>query len=109
MVKVVLTQDGRALYFSRASVPDTRRSKRSGSAVLYRHIGVYLFHRTALDRFIRRGATALEKVEQLEQLRALEMGIPIYAVKTGYSPHGVDVPADVAVVERYIRRYVYKK
>ena len=79
---------GRALYFSRATVP-------SGDGPLYHHIGLYAFRRTALARFVSLPASLLERRERLEQLRALEAGMRIDAVLVDTVPLGVDTPADL--------------
>jgi 3-deoxy-manno-octulosonate cytidylyltransferase (CMP-KDO synthetase) len=80
---------GRALYFSRASVP-------SGDGPLYHHIGLYAFRRTALARFVALPQGVLERRERLEQLRALEAGMRIDAALVDTVPLGVDTPADLA-------------
>ena len=94
VVKAVLAlapgaRSGRALYFSRATVP-------SGAGPLYHHIGLYAYRRAALARFVRLPAGVLEQREKLEQLRALEAGMRIDAVLVDTVPLGVDTPADLA-------------
>jgi len=110
-VKVVVTAKGKALYFSRASIPDIRRAESDIDAekALLKHIGLYLFHREALARFVKEKPSRLEKLEKLEQLRAYEAGIPIEVVKTGYRPVNVDVPSDIAKVEALLRRAPKRK
>jgi 3-deoxy-D-manno-octulosonate cytidylyltransferase len=103
-VKVVTTQAGRALYFSRAPIPDIGRAERVGPGALLKHIGLYLYHREALKAFIRQRPSLLENLEKLEQLRAFEAGIPIEVVLTDYRPINVDVPSDVAKVEACLRK-----
>jgi len=93
VVKAVLSMDeegrtGRALYFSRATVP-------SGPGPLYHHIGLYAFRRTVLERFVRLAPGKLERIEKLEQLRALENGMRIDARLVDTVPLGVDTPADL--------------
>ncbi len=78
---------GRALYFSRATVPS--------GGTLYHHIGIYAFRRDALDRFVRLPRGNLERLEKLEQLRALESGMRIDAALVDTVPLGVDTPADL--------------
>lgn len=92
-VKAVVSEDGRALYFSRAAVPFDRDKK--GEAVYFRHIGIYGFRRKFLAEFAAMPESALEKVEKLEQLRALEAGQTIRVVKTDYKPISVDSPEDI--------------
>lgn len=79
---------GRALYFSRATVP-------TGEGDHYHHIGLYAFRRAALTRFVALPVSGLEKRERLEQLRALEAGMRIDAALVDTVPLGVDTPADL--------------
>jgi len=92
VVKAVLSMaegetTGRALYFSRATVPS--------GGTLYHHIGIYAFRREALDRFVRLPRGNLERLEKLEQLRALESGMRIDVQLVDTVPLGVDTPADL--------------
>lgn len=80
---------GRALYFSRATVP-------AGDGPHYHHIGLYAYRRSALGRFVALPPGGLEKRERLEQLRALEAGMRIDAALVDTVPLGVDTPADLA-------------
>ena len=74
-VKVVVDKNGRALYFSRATIPFDR----DGSNPRYfKHLGLYAYRKAALDRFVQLPESSLEKSERLEQLRFLENGTPIY-------------------------------
>ncbi len=98
VVKVVTDVAGFALYFSRSPIPYIRKK-----GVAYRHIGVYGFSREVLLRFVGLPQSTLEIVEQLEQLRALENGIPIRVLETDYEAVGVDVPEDVERVEKLLR------
>lgn len=79
---------GRALYFSRATVP-------TGDGPLYHHIGIYGYRRAALARFVQLPPGVLEQRERLEQLRALENGMRIDAAVVATVPLGVDTPADL--------------
>ena len=79
---------GRALYFSRARIP-------TGAGPHYHHIGIYAYRRTALERFVSLSPGVLEKLEKLEQLRALEAGMRIDAALVDTVPLGVDTPADL--------------
>jgi 3-deoxy-manno-octulosonate cytidylyltransferase (CMP-KDO synthetase) len=94
VVKLVLAEDGRALYFSRAAIPYARDGK--GWERYRRHIGMYAYRRASLERFASLAPGALEETERLEQLRLLEHGIPIYAEYTPFPTIGVDTEADVA-------------
>ena len=82
------TRIGRALYFSRGLVP-------AGDGPVYNHIGIYGYRRDALESFINLPQGVLEQRERLEQLRALENGLRIYAAHVDTSPIGVDTPADL--------------
>jgi len=79
---------GRALYFSRATVP-------AGEGPLWHHIGVYGWRRDSLERFVRLAPSPLERRERLEQLRALEAGMRIDVAFVDTVPLGVDTPADL--------------
>ncbi len=79
---------GRALYFTRATAP-------SGPGPLYHHIGLYVYRRAALERFVRLPQGVLERRERLEQLRALENGMRIDVARVDTVPLGVDTPADL--------------
>jgi 3-deoxy-manno-octulosonate cytidylyltransferase (CMP-KDO synthetase) len=109
VVKVVVNTAGRALYFSRRTVPYLREAaSRSVSEQLaafpfLKHLGIYGYRRETLLRLVKFPVSPLESAEKLEQLRALENGIELRVVKVDYDSVGVDVPADVARVERMLR------
>src|SRR5207302_6519378 len=91
-VKVVTAPDGRALYFSRATIPFDR----DGSGPRYfKHLGLYAYRKAALDLFVKLPELMLEKSERLEQLRFLENGIAIYVGETPYDYVGVDTEEDL--------------
>ncbi len=94
-VKVVLADNGRALYFSRAVIPHTHDGQ---PANYYGHIGIYAFRMEALVKFVSLGCGRLESAEKLEQLRLLENDIPVHVVKTEYRSIGVDRPGDLEIV-----------
>jgi 3-deoxy-manno-octulosonate cytidylyltransferase (CMP-KDO synthetase) len=96
-VKVAVARDGRALYFSRATIP--YRSEDQGTTV-YLHIGIYAFRISVLEKFVGLDQSPLEITEKLEQLRLLENNIPIHIVVTGHQSVGVDRPEDIPVVEQ---------
>jgi 3-deoxy-manno-octulosonate cytidylyltransferase (CMP-KDO synthetase) len=100
VVKAALARDGRALFFSRAAIPFSRDG---GPVLRFEHLGIYGFRRRALERFVRLPATALERCECLEQLRALENGIPIYAAVVTERPLAIDTPADLRRAERMLK------
>ena len=91
-VKVVTVPGGRALYFSRATIPFDR----DGTEPRYfKHLGLYAYRKPALDLFVSRPESILEKSERLEQLRFLENGIEIYVGETTYDSIGVDTEEDL--------------
>ena len=101
VVKAVLAQDGRCLYFSRSAVPFGR----DGAPVRHwEHLGLYAFRRAALKRFVALPPSPLEKAEKLEQLRALEDGMTMHAAIVAERPVAVDVPADLRRAEKFLRR-----
>jgi 3-deoxy-manno-octulosonate cytidylyltransferase (CMP-KDO synthetase) len=91
-VKVVSDRNGRALYFSRATIPFDRDAT---SPRYFKHLGLYAYRKPALDRFVGWRESSLEKSERLEQLRFLENGIPIYVGETPYDSVGVDTEEDL--------------
>ncbi|MBA2708750.1 MAG: 3-deoxy-manno-octulosonate cytidylyltransferase [Gemmatimonadaceae bacterium] len=96
IVKVVVGDDGRALYFSRSAIPFRRDSEVEGIRML-QHIGVYAYSRTALSRWVSLEPTGLEKMERLEQLRPLAAGIPIgVAVAEEVAGVGIDTEDDLS-------------
>lgn len=99
VVKVVRAASGRALYFSRARVP-------YGAPSYLQHVGIYAYPPAVLARFVSLRPSPLEKAERLEQLRALENGIPIDVTMcvSERSSIGVDTPEDVLRVEQELRR-----
>ena len=98
-VKVVRDVRGRALYFSRSPIPYPRH--RGAAWGLWRlHLGVYGFRRNVLERFVALPPSKLEQAEGLEQLRALENGIPIQVLDAPHPAIGVDTPDDLRRVER---------
>lgn len=106
VVKVVRDADGTALYFSRAPIPHCRDGNVAGegpSEHRLRHIGVYAYTPRALARWVARGPSALERVEKLEQLRALEMGMRIGVAVVPEAAGGVDTPEDLERMEDRLR------
>ena len=98
-VKVLVDRHGFALYFSRAPVPYRRESGQASGAVL-RHIGLYAYRRDFLLMLATLPQTPLERIESLEQLRALEHGHRIRVVETSYTSVSVDTPEDLERVRR---------
>lgn len=100
-VKVVTDSAGRALYFSRATIPHDRDGVRPR---YYKHLGFYGYRKAALDKFVRWPESSLERSERLEQLRFLENGIPIYVAETPFDTVGVDTEEDLQRVEDLLRK-----
>ena len=100
-VKVVTAADGRALYFSRATIPFDRDASQPQ---YFKHLGLYAYRKAALDFFVRQPESILEESERLEQLRFLENGISIYVGKTPYDSVGVDTEEDLRRVSEILRR-----
>ncbi len=96
VVKVVTRSDGRALYFSRSLVPFPRGEIKHE---VYKHIGIYLYRRSALLDFVSNSPSQLEKIESLEQLRLLENGQEILVIDLPEPTLGVDRPDDIPPVE----------
>lgn len=109
VVKVVVNAAGRALYFSRRTIPYLREAaSRSASEQLaafpfLKHLGIYGFRRDTLLRLVKFPVSPLENAEKLEQLRALDNSIPIAVVRVDYDSIGVDVPEDVVRVEKLLK------
>ncbi|MFZ0436368.1 MAG: 3-deoxy-manno-octulosonate cytidylyltransferase [Chthoniobacterales bacterium] len=104
-VKVVTAASGDALYFSRSRIPFHRDSKDKSSAVApMLHLGIYGYRRDILQKLVRFAPTPLEQCEKLEQLRALEHGIPIRVIRTDHRGIGVDTPADAIRVEKILKK-----
>lgn len=91
-VKVVTDKHGRALYFSRATIPFDRDGAKPR---YFKHLGLYAYRKSALDRFVSLPESSLERSERLEQLRFLENGIPLYVGETSYDSVGVDTEEDL--------------
>jgi len=108
VVKVVLDRQGRALYFSRATIPWHRdgfaasREQLPAGYVPLRHIGLYAYSNAFLQRYPQLEPAPLESIEALEQLRVLWHGVPIAVHVTAEAPHaGVDTPADLERVRLF--------
>jgi 3-deoxy-manno-octulosonate cytidylyltransferase (CMP-KDO synthetase) len=101
-VKVVTDSQGRALYFSRATIPHDR----DGIHPRYhKHLGLYAYRKAALDRFCQLPESNLERSERLEQLRFLENGIPIHVAETPFDSIGVDTEEDLQRVEAMLGKH----
>jgi 3-deoxy-manno-octulosonate cytidylyltransferase (CMP-KDO synthetase) len=96
-VKVVTALDGRALYFSRATIPFNRDG--SGTVAYFKHLGFYAYRKAALDAFCAWPESQLERSERLEQLRFLDNGVAIHVAETPFDSVGVDTEEDLKRVE----------
>jgi len=108
VVKVVLDKQGRALYFSRATIPWHRdgfaatREQLPAGYIPLRHIGLYAYSNAFLQRYPQLEPSPLESIEALEQLRVLWHGVPIAVHVTEAAPHaGVDTPSDLERVRLF--------
>lgn len=115
VVKIVVDENDRALYFSRAAVPypaDAVRRHGSIEAALQgepelvkgfrKHTGLYVYRKAVLLEFSRWKPTALERLERLEQLRALENGVTIKAIEAASASMGVDTADDLQIVRNKV-------
>lgn len=100
-VKVVTAPDGKALYFSRATIPFDRDRTHPR---YYKHLGLYAYRKPALDRFVSWPESGLEKTERLEQLRFLENGISIHVAETPFDSIGVDTEEDLHRVAEILQK-----
>jgi 3-deoxy-manno-octulosonate cytidylyltransferase (CMP-KDO synthetase) len=118
VVKVLKDRAGFALYFSRAPIPFLRNneidvagktSTSSSNQRLwgYRHLGLYVYRRDFLLKFAGLRPTPLERIESLEQLRALQNGYPIYVAEVDEHPIEVDTPDDLKNAERYLKTRIH--
>lgn len=106
VVKVVTTQEGKALYFSRATIPWSRdgfnQTPKQIPAAYFRHIGMYAYRVGFLHQYVNWSPCPLEQIEALEQLRALYYGAVIQVAQaTEIPPGGVDTPEDLERVRHY--------
>ncbi len=103
LVKVVVDQSLRALYFSRAPIPfvrDPDREPVSGTLPFYAHLGIYAFRAEVLEQIVTFPPSPLEEAESLEQLRWMEQGIAIQTAITDFPSLGVDTPEDLIAISK---------
>jgi 3-deoxy-manno-octulosonate cytidylyltransferase (CMP-KDO synthetase) len=100
-VKVVTALDGRALYFSRATIPFDRDG--AGFSGYRKHLGIYAYRKAALERFAALPPSWIERIERLEQLRLLDNGIDIYVAAAPRDTIGVDTEADLERAEAALK------
>lgn len=104
VVKVVLDFDDNALYFSRAPIPWVRDTTGTIQVRHLKHLGLYVFQREALLEYPTLPQGELERIEQLEQLRWMENGTKIRVAEVEHDAVSVDVPEDVARVEKLLEK-----
>jgi 3-deoxy-manno-octulosonate cytidylyltransferase (CMP-KDO synthetase) len=104
VVKVVLDFDDHALYFSRAPIPWVRDAASHVQVRHMKHLGLYAFRRDALLEYPTLPQGELERIEQLEQLRWMENGSKIRVAEVEHDAVSVDVPEDVARVEKLLQK-----
>ncbi|MHC4104627.1 MAG: 3-deoxy-manno-octulosonate cytidylyltransferase, partial [Planctomycetota bacterium] len=106
IVKVITNCNARAIYFSRSVIPYDRQNAGTGDITYYlRHIGTYAYHREFLLKITSVPQTKLEKIEKLEQLRALENGYTILVGKVKHTCDGIDTPQQYA---EFVKRQMAK-
>ena len=110
VVKVIVNTAGRALYFSRRTIPFLREAanrpvnEQLAAFPFLKHLGIYGYQRKTLLELVKYPVSRLENAEKLEQLRALDHGINIAVEIVDYDSVGVDAPEDVARVESMLRK-----
>lgn len=107
VVKVTLSDAGRALYFSRSVIPYVRGAEKDtwpSQAEFFTHVGIYAYRREALLKITELPQSPLELAESLEQLRWLQAGYAISVAVTDFPTIGIDTPADLEAAEAFIRR-----
>jgi 3-deoxy-manno-octulosonate cytidylyltransferase (CMP-KDO synthetase) len=103
IVKVITDCRGRAIYFSRSVIPYDRERGGVGEAEKYlRHLGIYAYRKKFLEKITKLPQSRLEKIEKLEQLRAIENGFAIIVGKIMHTFDGIDTPAQY---EAFVKRY----
>lgn len=98
VVKIAMTENGRALYFSRCAIPYSKEN----SGDYFHHIGIYAYKKTALEKFVNLAPSSLERRESLEQLRALENDMRIFVKIVEAHPLSVDTKEDLEIVTKLI-------
>lgn len=112
IVKVVFDTNGYALYFSRSPIPFDREKFIKGFShhnFMYKHIGIYGYTLKILKNFVNLPQSTLEKIEALEQLRALENGIKIKVGITKFDSFGIDTPEDLNTAEKLFSIFVQQQ
>ena len=108
-VKIAMDAEGRALYFSRCPIPYHHPlSPIAKTYPYYLHLGFYIYRREALEKFVSLPQSPLEKLERLEQLRALENGMKICVEEVEPLGPSIDTPEDLKAAEEYIQKKLCK-
>lgn len=94
-VKVVFSQNNKALYFSRAPIPYLRESSSDNATIYFKHLGIYAYRYGILKKIIQLPVSNLEQIEKLEQLRWLENNFAIYVAITNHESIAIDTPEDL--------------
>lgn len=105
LVKVVMGDDGNALYFSRSVIPFIRKEPKEKWPECHQyhtHIGIYAYRADTLGKLVALPVSSLEEAESLEQLRWLQNGYTIKTALTEFETIGIDTPADLEAAERYL-------
>jgi 3-deoxy-manno-octulosonate cytidylyltransferase (CMP-KDO synthetase) len=103
IVKVITGKDNRAIYFSRSAIPYDREKSGTGNVKNYlRHLGIYAYRKDFLLKITKLPQTLLEKIEKLEQLRAIENGFVILVAEVKHTCDGIDTPEQYA---KFVKRY----
>ena len=97
-IKVTISNQGKALYFSRSPIPHFKNKLDFDG--FYKHIGIYAYRADVLKEIVRLSPSRLELAESLEQLRWLENGYEIEVVETHEDSHSIDTPEDLERVKR---------
>lgn len=107
-VKVVVSTDKKALYFSRSPIPFFRGEEQSiwvKKHTYFKHIGVYAFRKTCIEKIQCINQSILDKVESLEQLKWLESGLNIYTIETNFQSPAVDTPEDLKKIDEFLLKH----
>ncbi|MEW6013247.1 MAG: 3-deoxy-manno-octulosonate cytidylyltransferase [Elusimicrobiota bacterium] len=105
-VKVALSKSSNALYFSRVPIPYHHSlSELSQKIPYYKHCGFYIYRYEALKKFVSSKPSSIEILERLEQLRALDIGLRIAAVKVERLGPAIDTPEDIKKAEEFIKKH----
>ncbi|HOY30693.1 MAG TPA: 3-deoxy-manno-octulosonate cytidylyltransferase [Bacteroidales bacterium] len=104
IIKVVISANQQALYFSRAQIPYVRDKKSDSwfrEALFYKHIGIYAYRSVTLKQITSLKSSPLELAESLEQLRWIENGYRVFTRETNHESYSVDVPEDLLKFDKF--------